>query len=228
MKHRFYAKNKREQTKLQILIAAVAFVIVALAAVLAWISKIYLLAALIPFLVLTIIAPFFDVPSLKKSGKLVYRSLLFITEKPKNGVLKIHGGTLFDYVFVLDRKQNGKQRSKVIIQQYLEGLLVLIREYENKNLDNLTLRGTSYIINERTAQRIGFNVVKPDSLQIVILLLNYFNILLSYSLAKNKLSFPKLNDSKTFETKLNDLAQRKDYISRLNEHLKNAWIKSKN
>jgi hypothetical protein len=31
-----------------------------------------------------------------------------------------------------------------------------------------------------------------------------------------------LNDSKTFETKLNDLAQRKDYISRLNEHLKNA------
>lgn len=227
MKHRFYA-SRREQSNLQILIAAVAFVIVALAAVLAWISKIYLLAALIPFLVLTIIAPFFDVPSLKKSGKLVYRSLLFITEKPKNGVLKIHGETLFDYVFVLDRKQNGKQRSKVIIQQYLEGLLVLIREYENKNLDNLTLRGTSYIINERTAQRIGFNVVKSDSLQIVILLLNYFNILLSYSLAKNKLSFPKLNDSKTFETKLNDLAQRKDYISRLNEHLKNAWIKSKN
>ena len=221
MKHRFYA-SRREQSNLQILIAAVAFVIVALAAVLAWISKIYLLAALIPFLVLTIIAPFFDVPSLKKSGKLVYRSLLFITEKPKNGVLKIHGETLFDYVFVLDRKQNGKQRSKVIIQQYLEGLLVLIREYENKNLDNLTLRGTSYIINERTAQRIGFNVVKSDSLQIVILLLNYFNILLSYSLAKNKLSFPKLNDSKTFETKLNDLAQRKDYISRLNEHLKNA------
>tara|TARA_R110001592_G_scaffold162584_2_gene396009 strand:+ start:147674 stop:148192 length:519 start_codon:yes stop_codon:yes gene_type:complete len=172
LKHRFYARNKREQSKLQILIAAVAIALVILALVLAWVSKIYLLAAFIPFLILSIIAPFFDVPTLTKSGKLVYRSLLFITEKPENGVLKIHGGTLFDYVFVLDGNLNGKQRNKFIIQQYIEGLLVLIKEYENKNLDNLTLRGTSYIINERTAQRIGFNVVKSDSLQQIILVLN--------------------------------------------------------
>ncbi len=220
MKHRFYAKNKREQTKLQILIAAAAIVFVILAIVLAWISKIYLLAAFIPFLVLSIIAPFFDVPTLKKSGKLVYRSLLFITEKPENGVLKIHGGTLFDYVFVLDRNLNGKQRNNFIIQQYIEGLLVLIEEHENKNLDNLTLRGTSYIINERTAQRIGFNVVKSDSVQQIILVLNYFNILLSHSFAKNQLSFPKLSASKTFETKLDDLAQRKTYLNQLNSRLK--------
>ena len=220
MKHRFYARNKREQSKLQILIAAAAIVLVILALVLAWISKIYLLAAFIPFLILSIIAPFFDVPTLTKSGKLVYRSLLFITEKPENGVLKIHGGTLFDYVFVLDGNLNGKQRNKFIIQQYIEGLLVLIKEYENKNLENLTLRGTSYIINERTAQRIGFNVVKSDSLKQIILVLNYFNILLSYSFAKNQLSFPKLSASKTFETKLADLAQRKAYLNQLNSHLK--------
>lgn len=54
MKHRFYAKNQREQTKLQALIAAVAFVIVVQAAVVAAISKIYLIADLIPFLMLRI------------------------------------------------------------------------------------------------------------------------------------------------------------------------------
>jgi len=57
VKHRFYDKSKREQFNLQISIAAVAFVIVALAAVLAWISKIYLLAALIFFQVLGIFGP---------------------------------------------------------------------------------------------------------------------------------------------------------------------------
>ena len=41
-------------------------------------------------------------------------------------MIKIHGGTLFDYVFVIDQKMNGKQRTNFIIQQYLEGLLNLI------------------------------------------------------------------------------------------------------
>ncbi|MCF8336665.1 MAG: hypothetical protein K9I74_01655 [Bacteroidales bacterium] len=222
MEHRFYIKTKKEQFLTQIWIAFSAIVVILSFFLISWYTEIYLIGIFFFSLVLSIIAPFFDVPSLKKSGKLTYHSLLFLSEKPKNGVIKIHGGTLFDYVFVIDKKMNGKQRTSFIIQQYLQGLLNLIEENENNKADNLVVRGTSYIINDRTAQRIGFKVVKTDYIQKLILTYNYFNILFTYSIAKGKLSFPKLNDTKTFETKLSDLVKRKEYIRNLNEKFKST------
>jgi hypothetical protein len=35
----------------------------------------------------------------------------------------IHGGTLFDYYFTLDKNSSSRQRKIFILQQYLEGLL---------------------------------------------------------------------------------------------------------
>jgi len=157
---------------------------------------------------------------LKKNGRMIYYSPLFITEKPKNGLIKIHGGTLFDYYFVIDKKMNGKQRTNFIIQQYLEGLLHLIEKYENDK--EMKIRGTSYIINKRTAEKIGFKIIETDILQKIILLYNYFNILISNSIAKDKLSFPKLSKTKTFDADVNQLLERKEYIEKLNESLKST------
>lgn len=148
---------------------------------------------------------------------MIYYSPLFITEKPKNGLIKIHGGTLFDYYFVIDKKMNGKQRTNFIIQQYLDGLLHLIEKYENDK--KMKIRGTSYIINKRTAEKIGFEIVETDILQKIILIYNYFNILISNSIAKNKLSFPKLNKTKTFDADVSQLLERKEYIEKLNKSL---------
>jgi hypothetical protein len=39
---------------------------------------------------------------------------------------------------------------------------------------------------------------------------------IKYSITKGKVSSPKLNETKTFETNLNDLAKHKDDISKLN------------
>lgn len=173
-------------------------------------------------IMLSIIAPFFDTPSLKNSGKLIYYSPLFITEKQKNGIIKIHGGTLFDYYFVIDKKMNGKQRTNFIIQQYLQGLLCLIDKYGDDN--KLKIQGTSYIMNKRTAEKIGFKIIETDFLQKVILTYNYFNILISNSIAKNKVSFPRLNDTKTFETDFRQLIERKDYIKKMNNMLKTLLL----
>ena len=222
MKHGFYTKSKSQQNRVQLFIATSALLITFLAVFVSWIAKVYFLGILIILVVITIIAPFFDTPSLKKNGKLRYLSLLLITEIPKNGVLKIHGGTLFDYVFVIDKKMNGNQRTNFIIQKYLEGVLNLIAEYENKKINNLTIRGTSYIINDRTAERIGFKVIRTDLIQKFILVFNYFNVLISYSIAKDKLSFPKVSDTKTFEAKLVDLAKRKVFLMNLNNKLKSS------
>jgi len=183
-------------------------------------SGIYLIGILIFGITLSIIAPFFDMPSLKKSGRMIYYSPLFITEKPKDGLIKIHGGTLFDYYFVIEKKMNGKQRTDFIIQQYLEGLLNLIEKYERDK--NMKISGTSYIINKRTAEKIGFEIINTDILQRLILTYNYFNILISNSIAKNKLTFPNLNKTETFESNIRQLLERKEYIEKLNKSLKST------
>ncbi|WP_241507317.1 hypothetical protein [Aquimarina sediminis] len=222
MKHRFYAKPKRKQNQIQFLIGCISLVAILTSLFISFRTGFYLLVILTFPITLSIIAPFFDTPSLKKSGGLRYHSSLFLSEKPKSGMIKIHGGSLFDYVFVIDQKMNGKQRVNFIIQQYLEGLLNLIEENENNKTENIKIRGTSYIINDRTAQRIGFTVIKTDYIQKVILLYNYFNVLLTYSIAKGKLLFPKLSQTKTFEAELHELVARKDFIRNLNEKLKNT------
>lgn len=194
-----------------------ALIVILASLFISWKTGIYLFVIFTFPIILSIIAPFFDTPSMKKSGGLKYYSSLFLAERPKNGTIKIHGGTLFDYVFVIDPKMNGKQRTNFIIQQYLEGLLNLIEENEINKSENVKIVGTSYIINDRTAQRVGFKVVKTDYVQKLILIYNYFNVLMTYSIAKGKLSFPKLKETKTFEAKLNELIKRKDFIRNLNE-----------
>ncbi len=151
---------------------------------------------------------------------MIYYSQLFIAEKPKDGIIKIHGGTLFDYYFVIDKKMNGKQRKNFIIQEYLQGLLNLIEKYEDES--EMKIRGTSYILNNRTAEKMGFKIIKTDFLQKIILGYNYFNILISNSIAKNKLSFPNLNETITFEAHFKQLSKRKDYIEKLNKSLINT------
>ena len=222
MNHKFYIKTKKEQNQIQFLIAFIALIVITASLFISWKTGIYIFGILTFPITISIIAPFFDTPSLKNSGKLIYHSPLFLSERPNNGVIKIHGGTLFDYVFMIDPKMNGKQRTSFIIQQYLEGLLNFIEENENNKADNIIVRGTSYIIKDRTAQRIGFKIIKTDFIQKLILIYNYFNILISYSIAKGKLSFPKLKETKTFETKLNELIERKDFIRNLNEKLKST------
>ncbi|WP_299780247.1 hypothetical protein [uncultured Formosa sp.] len=220
MDHRFYIKSKKEQTKIQLQIVLLALLIIIIALCFSWFTGIYFIATLISVIVLTILAPFIDTPKLKKSGKLIYYSSLFITERPKNGIIRIHGGTLFDYVFVLKHHMNGKQRTNFILQKQIEGVLALIETYENTNSDtNLKIIGTSYIINERTARRIGFKISETEILQKMILIFNYFNILLTNSIAKKKLSFPNLSKTKTFETDLKQLINNKTTLTNLNNAL---------
>lgn len=202
------------------MVALSALIVVLIALLISFITGIYLFVIFTIGIVLSLAAPFFDVPSLKKSGGLVYYSSLFLAERPKNGVIKIHGGSLFDYVFVIDSKMNGKQRTNFILQQYMEGLLNLIETNESNGSEDLKISGTSYIINDRTAQRIGFTVVQTDFLQKLILIYNYFNVSISYSIARGKLSFPKLSETKTFEASIKELAKQKNLIKSLNQKLK--------
>lgn len=220
MEHSFYNKTKKQQNKIQLTIAILAAGVVLLSCLLTWISGLFFISLFTFAVVVSIVAPFFDTPAMRKRGKLIYYSPMLIAEKPKDGKIIIHGGTLFDYYFVIDRRMSVKERTNFIIQQYLQGLLDLIEAYENSEQNDLTIRGTSYIFNKRTAEKIGFTAIKTDVTQMIILVFNYFNILLSNSIAKKRLSFPNLSNSKTFETNLTQLLEQKHYIAKLNNKLK--------
>ncbi|MDG3581640.1 MULTISPECIES: hypothetical protein [Galbibacter] len=220
MKHQYYNKPKHTQIKIQISIAGTALLVLLISLAISWLLHFYIIAFLALPIVISIIAPFFDVPSLKKSGKIVYYSSLFLTEQPKNNIMKVHGGSLFDYVYVLNFSMNGKQRTSLIIQQYLEGLLNLIEHYNNGTLKNYTIKGTSYIINKRTAKKIGFDIVETNFIDSLVLIYNFPNILLSNSISKNRFSIPKLHNINTYQTDLEKLSAKKEYISALNIRLK--------
>lgn len=213
MNHPFYNKNKKAQNKFLFQLGLASLLIIIIAVLLSWYTGLYLIIIVIFPILLSIIAPFFDMPSLKKTSRITYYSPLFIAEQEKKGLIKIHGGTLFDYYFVIDKTLNGIQRTNFIIKQYLKGMLQFIEAH--KDNPQLKICGTSYIINKRTAEKMGFEVIETDGLQQLIMLLNYANITLSNSIAKHKLAFPKLKNTKTFEAELSQLLVKKDYIEKL-------------
>lgn len=227
MNHPYYLKPKKEQNKIQIKIGFIALFLNVVVLVVSIFSGLYFLICISIVTTLSVIAPFFDIPALKKQGKLMYYSTLFVTEKEEKGSIKIHGGSLFDYVFVIDKTLSGQQRTNFILQQYLEGILNLIAVCEKENNTDVKIKGTTYILNERTGHKIGLNSIKTDFIQKLILRFNYVNILISNSIAKRKISFPKLNAIKTFESTIEELIKRRAFIEELNERLKNKIHKKK-
>ena len=218
--HPFYQKTEKKKKAIQLKVVAIAILLFIPSLIVAWHTKIFFIAIFVFYLLITIIAPFIDVPTNQKTGRLIYFSNFLITEKEKNGVVKIHGGTLLDYYFVLNFKWNGQQRTNYILQQYLEGLLNLIETYENGENKQVKFTGTTYILNARTAEKLGFKVRKIDGVQLLILLLNYFNLLTSNSMAKQKLAFPNLGKAISFEANLEDLIEKKALIKALSDRLK--------
>lgn len=222
MSHRFYQKSKKERRVIQFKIAFLVLLFNLAVVFISFLTGLYLLSIFGFALSLSIVAPFFDTPALVSSGKLNYYSPLFLAEKERNGVVKIHGGTLFDYFFVIDRKWSGKQRTSFILHQYLEGLLNLIQSYEEKG-QTVKIEGTSYLLNKRTAKKLGFKLVKTNLIQLAILAFNYFNLLISISFAKDRLSFPALIRVKTMEADLELLATNKEYIADLNRKIRRSF-----
>lgn len=219
VKHPYYLKSKKEQNLIQLKIAAIALVVNLLIILISIFTGFYLIAILFIAITLAVIAPFFDTPSLAKSGRLIYYSPLFLAEKERNGIITIHGGTLFDYVFVIDRSLSGKQRTLLILQTYLDGLINLIEKYQGKSTDEIKVRGTSYVLNERTASKIGLKKTQTSSVQMIILILNYIRLTFEHSFAKAKISFPNLRNINTYEGDLSDLIEQKEYLIKLRNSL---------
>ena len=218
MNHRFFQKSESDQRKVLILLGGLLFLFCVIVVVVAHLTGFYLLGALIPIAIL-IAAPFFDLPSGKKNGSFIYYSPFLITEPKKDGLVVFHGGTLFDYYYAIPPELKGHERTRFVLYGYVMGFTRFISEHENEKTGDLKIKGTSYIINPRTASRFGLQPVQKDFSQVLILLFNYIPIMLSNSFLKQKLSFPILSNVQTYEGNFEQLAAQKDELLRLKHRL---------
>ncbi|WP_219548104.1 hypothetical protein [Gramella sp. MT6] len=159
-----------------------------------------------------------------KNGKLRYESSLLISEKEKENQITIHGGTLFDYYFVLNKDANGKNRRNYILFEYLNGILNLMES--NKDKPNLEITGTTYVLNQRTAKKIGFEVERTNTTQLIILILNYPNLVFTKSFANKRLSFPNIKNIKTYRSNIEKLEENKQRISKIRNALQISITKN--
>jgi hypothetical protein len=219
MKHRFFQKSESDQKKILFFLGGLLFLFCVIVLLVAYLTGLYLLGGLIPIAML-IAAPFFDLPSGKKNGSFIYYSPFLITEPKKDGLIVFHGGTLFDYYFTLTPDLEGRERTRFVLYGFVSGFIRFISDHENEKNKDVRIRGTSYIINPRTASRFGLKPVQKDFLQILILLFNYIPITLSNSFLKQKLSFPKISNVQTYEGNFAQLTARKDELLRLERRLK--------
>jgi hypothetical protein len=216
--HPFYLKSRSEQNLYLLKVGfLIVFSILIIVLLMLW-SGFFLLGIFIPFLIL-LAAPFVDTPLGCRNGQLKYYSPLFIIEMSRKHKIIIHGGTLFDYVFLIDRNMTGNERTKLIMLGYISGLLNLLREHEKNLNEHLILRGTSYILSEKTMKRFGFRKVKTDLIQKLILAVNYFTLTVSYSFAKGKFALPDIRRINTYEATLKDIRNHKDYLIELEKKL---------
>ena len=113
-------------------------------------------------------------------------------------------------------KQKGADASKFIMINYLKGLLKIITEIEQKKVSNeITILGISYIINKKTAERLGFTVEKPGIYRRFLFFIDYFTLFLMYSFSKGRIAFPNIFKVKKVRITENKLVASKEKIKQI-------------
>lgn len=222
MQNKYYQLSSQEKLRFRLKLILLCLLILLPIFYLSYFFQVYVFSAFSLWCVISIVAPFFDVPAMINTGKLKYQSLLLISEKEKNNSITIHGGTLFDYYFVLNEKDSSKQRKNFILLEYLNGIINLMDA--NKEKPNLKITGTTYILNKRTAEKIGFEALKTSWVQSLILVLNYPNLVVTKSFVNRKLSLPNLNNIQTYHTKIQTLNKNRATITKIRDGLENTAV----
>ena len=180
----------------------------------------YILITTISFPILFLIIPLLKVfnhfsfaPLLRLIGYLHYYSPLLLIIKRKKNIWEIHGGNMFDFFINMKWNNKGTQAQRLVISNYLKGLLEIINEIERSKKVNFELFGISYILNEKTAKKLGFSVEQVKLRRKFLFFLDYINLAIMYSFSKGEVSFP--NILKTVKVSINscDLLKSKNKIT---------------
>ena len=139
------------------------------------------------------ISQFLYTPLFTLTGGYTYYSPMLLGYMSNEKQIDLHSGTSFDHLFVLRNCKPGIELRNRLLAYHLEGLLFLISLIENKQIpESVTLVGTSYFFNDRTLQRLGFQIEKASTFYRANLFLNFIDLFWMYSLSRGKVSMPAL------------------------------------
>ena len=173
------------------------------------------------FLIYVPIVQFAATPFFTLVGIYKYYSPMLLGYMANDNQIDLHSGGSFDYLFVMRKYKSGIEMRNRLLIFYLEGLIYIIRQIENKSIsEKVNIVGTSYFFNNRTLYKMGFEVENPSLFYRVNLIANFIDLLWMYSLSQGKLSIPKIWNAKNAKISGAKLIESKKMIEELHETLK--------
>ena len=161
-------------------------------------------------------APFFTLVGIYK-----YYSPMLLGYMANDTQIDLHSGVSFDYVFVMRKYKSGIEFKYRLLTYHLEGLICLIKLIENKSIpDTVNITGTSYFFNNRTLNKMGFEIMNPSLIYRVNLFVNFIDLFWMYYLSQGKLSIPKIWNAKKASISGAKLVESKKLIEELYNKMK--------
>ena len=216
-------KRFNQFNKLLKWLVSISFGIVLLLILFFWImtvseSKILMLSI---FIIVPIIQ-FLITPLFTLLNFYTYYSPMVVSFGNNKRFIDLHNGTSFDYLLEMSHIKPGIKWKNKMLHHYLNALLKIIHQIENKVLpSNITIRGSSYFVSQRSAEKLGFKVSQASLLEKLNIILNYVDLIWMYSLTNGKLTFPNLATITTVRTNGHELIKRKQKIIELLNRLEN-------
>ena len=173
------------------------------------------------FIIYVPVGQFAFTPFLKLIGVYRYYSPMLLGYMANDRQIDLHSGGSFDYLFVMRKCKSGIALRNRLLIYHFEGLLNLVRLIENKKIpETVNIVGTSYFFNNRTLQKMGFEIINPSLFYRLNLFVNFIDLIWMYSLSKGKFSIPNIwNAKKASITGINLIESRKG-IEELYDNMK--------
>jgi hypothetical protein len=173
------------------------------------------------FILYVPISQFLYTPLFKLTGGYTYYSPMLLGYMANEQQIDLHSGTSFDYLFVFRNQKSGVSLRNKLLMYHCEGLLNIISQIENNHIpESVQIVGTSYFFNERTLQKLGFQIEKASLFYRANLFINFIDLFWMYSLSHGKVSFPALRDAKKARTQGATLLAHKMSLEGLYARLK--------
>ncbi len=159
--------------------------------------------------------PFFTLLGVYK-----YYSPMLLGYTPSDSQIDLHSGGSFDYLFVMRKYKSGIEiRNRLLLFQ-LEGLKKIIQLIEDKEVsESVNIVGTSYFFSDRTAKKIGFELIDPSLFYRINLYANFLDLVWMYSLSQGKWAIPKVWKAKKVQITGQKLLENKGQLEALYDKL---------
>ncbi len=173
------------------------------------------------FLIYVPLGQFTTSPFFKLIGTYQYYSPMLLGYMANDKQIDLHSGSSFDYLFVMRKYKAGIALRNRLLIYHLEGLIHMIRLIENKSIpETVNIVGTSYFFNNRTLQKMGFEVINPSWFYRLNLFVNFIDLIWMYSLSQGKWSIPKIWNAKKASISGIKLIENKKQIEELYDKMK--------